>query len=97
MKSQQRVIFENTKQNKFIQAYLEMKQEYLTGCLPENAQVETVVRKQGRHFCIKMIIHAPSEEIEFSSAHRSPFLAAEYATDHLRDEILKRHSNSLYP
>ena len=89
--------FENTKQNKFIEAFLQMKQDYLTGCLPENTKVETFVRKQGRLYCVRMKILAFEENIEFSSAHRSPFLAAEFATDHLRDEILKRHDQSIYP
>lgn len=89
--------FENTKQNKFIEAFLQMKQEYLTGCLPENSTVETFVRKQGRLYCVRMKILTLEDHIEFSSAHRSPFLAAEYATDHLRDEILRRHDQSIYP
>ncbi len=93
----QNIHFENTKQNKFIEAFVQMKHAYLTGCLPENTKIETAVRKQGRLYCVRMKILTKDDQLEFSSAHRSPFLAAEFATDHLRDEILKRNEQSIYP
>jgi hypothetical protein len=91
-----KIYFENTDENKFIKAFLEMKQKYLTGCLPEESDVIAIVRKNGKQFCIQMEILSNKMVFRFESSHRSPFLAAENATDHLRDEILKQHYSNYY-